>query len=275
MITGLDRAQSAALHEAVRAVMVKAAEKAILPRFRKLAAHEVREKAADEVVTIADQESEAILAEGLASILPEAALVGEEAVAAEPSLVGRLSSGLCWIIDPLDGTANFAAGEGPFGILVALAQAGEPVGGWIYDPRSGRFCSAIRGQGTLIDGEPGRARASGGERPIAAVSSLFTEPSRHASLIRSLGETFATVSIPRCAAEQYPRMIMGVNDVTVFERTLAWDHAAGIVCLTEAGGVATRFDGSPYRVDDDRRGLIAGATPALWQAAHDRLAHFA
>jgi fructose-1,6-bisphosphatase/inositol monophosphatase family enzyme len=78
---------------------------------------------------------------------------------------------------------------------------------------------------------------------------------------------FEPVAIPRCAAEQYPRIILGVNDLTLFERTLPWDHAAGVLCLTEAGGVATRFDGSPYRVDDLRSGLIAASTPALWDEA--------
>lgn len=263
---------SPTLHDAVRAVMAKAADQAILPRFRKLAQHEVREKAADELVTIADQDSEAVLSEGLAKILPEAAIVGEEAAAADPSVMDRLGAPLCWIIDPLDGTANFAAGDGPFGILVALSSHGEPVGGWIYDPRSRRFCCARRGEGTLIDGAPVRARPSGADQPIAAVSSLFLDPDRVERLLARLEGQFATVPIPRCAAEQYPRLILGINDLTLFERTLPWDHAAGILCLTEAGGIATRFDGSPYRVDDNRRGLIAAATPEIWQAASQILA---
>jgi len=76
---------------------------------------------------------------------------------------------------------------------------------------------------------------------------------------------FQTVPIPRCAAEQYPRIVLGANDVTLYERTLPWDHAAGVLFLTEAGGRVSRFDGSPYQVGDDRRGLIAAATPALWE----------
>ena len=252
--------------------MIEAAERAILPRFRRLTTNEVGEKSAGEVVTIADRESEAILAEGLAAILPEASLVGEEAADADPHILERLSDSLCWIVDPLDGTANFAAGEGPFGILVALAEAGEVVGGWIYDPRSSRFCSATKGRGTLIDGVPVHARDSGGAVPIAAISSLFAQSSRRAAVTDRLEEGFALVPIPRCAAEQYPRIILGVNDLTLFERTLPWDHAAGALCLTEAGGMVSRFDGSPYRVGDDRRGLIAAATPALWQHAVDRLA---
>jgi fructose-1,6-bisphosphatase/inositol monophosphatase family enzyme len=251
--------------------MAEAAARAIMPRYGHLMDHEVREKTVGELVTIADNESESILAAGLAKIIPEAAVVGEEAVSGDPSLLHYLSDALCWIIDPLDGTANFAAGMEPFGILVALAEHGLAIGGWIFDPRSGRFCSALRGEGTKIDGEPVRSKASGDDVPSAAVSSLFTSPQRRAELLSQMEPRFRTVTMPRCAAEQYPRLILGVNDITLYERTLAWDHAAGALCLTEAGGVLTRFDGSPYRVDEDRRGLIAAATPALWEMAFSQL----
>lgn len=262
---------SAALHAAVRTVMTDAAARAILPRFGQLASHEVREKAADELVTVADQESEAILAEGLARIIPDAAIVGEEAADADPLVTKRLAEQLCWIIDPLDGTANFAAGQGPFGILVALSERGQAIGGWILDPRSGRFCNAMRGEGTQIDGATVRARGSGAKVPSAAISALLERSPRGAAVVDRISPPFATQPIPRCAAEQYPRIILGVNDITLYERTLAWDHAAGALCLTEAGGVVTRFDGSAYRVDDDRTGLLAAATPALWDMAIDRL----
>lgn len=137
-------ASSTALHNGVLAAMREASEHAILPRYGRLEAVDVHEKAADELVTVADRESEAILSSRLAALLPDAAIVGEEAADADPAVLDQLGSRLCWIIDPLDGTANFAAGEGPFGILVALAEQGETIGGWIYDPRSGRFCSTLR-----------------------------------------------------------------------------------------------------------------------------------
>ena len=134
----------------VHAAMQEAATRAILPRYQTLAAHEIEDKAADDVVTVADHESEAILAERLARLLPEAAIVGEEAAHADPALLAKLGDALCWIIDPLDGTNNFAKGKPPFGILVALSEAGETVAGWLYDPLSGRFCHAARGKGALL-----------------------------------------------------------------------------------------------------------------------------
>ena len=252
------------LSEAVRGVMADAAARAIAPRYQQLEAAEIVEKAANDVVTIADKEAELILAEGLARILPEAAIVGEEAAHADPAIMGRLGSDLCWIIDPLDGTNNFAAGKPPFGILVALSQRGETIGGWIYDVLSGRFCHARIGEGAFVEGERFHARTSGQTPPIAAISTLFADPARRAALENEVAPHYQVVPIPRCAAEQYPRLGLGINDVSIFERTLPWDHAAGVLWLNEAGGKAARFDGSAYRVDDSGRGLLAASSPALW-----------
>ena len=253
--------------------MQEAAARAILPRFQHLAASDIFEKAADDLVTIADRESEAILAEGLARLIPGAAIVGEEAVAGDPTLMRHLGGKLCWIIDPLDGTNNFAAGRRPFGMLVALAEHGRAVAGWIYDPVSGRLCHAAEGGGAFADGEAVTARSTGETPPVAAISTLFADPARRAGVAAHIAPHYRMTDIPRCAAEQYPRLVLGVNDVSIFQRTLAWDHAAGVLFVNEAGGMAARPDGTPYRVDgEDWGGLIAAASPALWDELAGRLA---
>jgi len=252
--------------------MADAARRAILPRFRALAASDITAKAADDVVTIADHESEAILAEGLSRLLPEAVLVGEEAAHANPDVLTRLGERLCWIIDPLDGTNNFVAGHQPFGMIVALAEAGETLAGWLYDPLSGRFCHARAGQGAWIGGERVRARPSGEVPPVAAISLLFLDNAQREAVKRDIAPFYRLVDIPRCAAEQYPRLVLGQNDVSIFQRTLPWDHAAGILFLNEAGGMAARPDGSAYRVDEHARpGLLGAATPDLWEALARRV----
>ena len=262
-----------ALTRAVHAAMLEAAERSILPRYQTLAAHEIEDKAADDVVTIADHESEAILAERLARLLPEAAIVGEEAAHADPALLAKLGDALCWIVDPLDGTNNFAKGKPPFGILVALSEAGETVAGWLYDPLSGRFCHAARGKGAFVGEERVTARASGADPAIAAISLIFADPARRTALTTHIAPHYTLVDIPRCAAEQWPRLVLGQNDVSIFERTLAWDHAAGVLFLNEAGGKAARPDGSPYRVDEAHRpGLLGAASPALWDQLAVRMA---
>jgi fructose-1,6-bisphosphatase/inositol monophosphatase family enzyme len=261
------------LTRAVHAAMLEAAERAILPRYQTLAAHEIEDKAVDDVVTIADHESEAILAERLARLLPEAAIVGEEAAHADPALLDKLGEALCWIVDPLDGTNNFAKGKPPFGILVALSEAGETVAGWIYDPLLGRLCHAARGKGAYVGDERVTARTSGCDPAIAAISLVFADPARRAALTSHIAPHYTLVDIPRCAAEQWPRLVLGQNDISIFERTHAWDHAAGVLLLNEAGGQAARPDGSPYRVDEgDRRGLLGAASPELWDQLAVRMA---
>lgn len=252
------------LISSVAGIMRRSAELAILPRYRSLQTHEVSEKSASDFVTIADRESEALLAEGLARLLPEATIVGEEAAHSDPAVLDRLGDALCWIIDPLDGTNNFAAGKPPFGILVALAERGETIAGWIYDPLTGRCCHAQRGGGAFVNGERICSVGTGQEKPVVAIALELVDPGRAATTRKLLDRHFSTVANPRCAAEQYARIALGRNDIAFFNRTLAWDHAAGVLFLNEAGGRAVRYDGSPYRVNDDKVGLLAAATPPLW-----------
>lgn len=264
---------SRALDAAVAALMRETADKTLLKHYQRLGSDEVSNKAADDVVTIADTESEIMLAEGLAKILPEAAIVGEEAAHADSTIFQRLSDGLCWIIDPLDGTNNYAVGKPPFGILLALAQGGETVAGWIYDPLTGRLCTAHRGEGAWVNGERLISKGSGAAKPIAAISLVFVDQAKRAALMEHIAPHYTLVDIPRCAAEQYPRIGLGQNDVSLFEKTLAWDHAAGVLFLNEAGGKAARPDGSAYRVDRHLEpGLIGAASPRLFDDLAERLA---
>ena len=256
-----------ALDAEIRDLMRFAAERSMLPRFRNLAAGEVEMKGADDPVTIVDRVVEAFLTEALTRLAPGVAVVGEEAVHADASVLDHLS-GQCWIIDPLDGTANFAEGREPFGIIVPLADAGHTVGGWIYDPSTHRFCHARAGQGAFVNGERIAARTTGQTPPVTAVSRIFLSAEESAEVDARLAPHYTLVDIPRCAAEQYPRLALGENDISSFKRTLAWDHAAGVLWLNEAGGRAARIDGSAYRVDQhgqhDLPGLVGASSPAIW-----------
>ena len=260
------------LSREVTAVLHEAAQRAVLPHYQRLESHQIDAKAADDVVTVADKEAELILAEGLAKLLPEAAIVGEEAAHADPALLDRLGDALCWIIDPIDGTNNFAAGKPPFGLMVALAEKGETIAGWIYDPLTGRLCHAHRGAGAWIGDERITARTTGAEPPVAAISLVFMDQAKRAAMKDHIAPHYTLVDIPRCAAEQYPRLVLGVNDCSIFERTLAWDHAPGVLFVNEAGGMAVRPNGRPYRVDEAHLpGLLGAASPALWHGLAARL----
>src|SRR3954466_2597087 len=110
------------LVDAVAAVMGEVARTIILPRYKQLAEGEVRAKTHPaDFVTIADEESERALTESLTALVPGSIVVGEEAVAADPTVLERLlHHDPLWIVDPIDGTANFVNGNPAFAVMVAF-----------------------------------------------------------------------------------------------------------------------------------------------------------
>jgi len=253
-----------ALDDEIRDLLRFAAERSILPRFRALSDDEIEMKGENDPVTIVDREVESFLTEALTKLAPGVAVVGEEATHADKGVLEHLA-GQCWIIDPLDGTANFTEGKERFGIIIALADAGKAVAGWLYDPNKDRLCHTKLGEGAYVNGERIKARTTGNEPPVAAISRIFLTEEQRAQVDAKLAPHYSLVDIPRCAAEQYPRLALGENDVSSFKRTFAWDHAAGVLWLNEAGGKAARLDGSEYRVDEHGKpGLVGASSPAIW-----------
>ena len=257
--------------EPVAALMRSVAAAVVTPRFRQLAAHEIAEKSPGEIVTPVDREAERRLYEGLSALCPGVRIVGEEAVEQDHALLDGIGKGPVWLIDPLDGTANFAAGREPFGMMVALVEDGEPVEGWLLDPLGDRLCHAERARGATCNGERIRARAPQRSVPIAALGTHFLAPDRRERVHSHAAPHFDIRPVPRCAAASYPRLVTGDNDVALFQRILPWDHAAGVLLLSEAGGRVTHWDRSPYRVGGPGRGVLCAADERLWQAAADVL----
>src|SRR5262245_59618633 len=134
-----------------------------MPRFGKLEPGDVSSKAPGDPVTVADREAESALTAGLTALRPGSAVVGEEAVASDPSLLDRLRlPGEVWVVDPIDGTANFVGGREPFAILVALVRDAVTAASWILDPVTGTIAVAERGAGAYLGGE--RVRTHAGHR---------------------------------------------------------------------------------------------------------------
>lgn len=258
------------LKNEVAILMRGVAATVVMPRFRMLADHEIAEKSPGEVVTVVDREAERLLYEGLEMLGIPARIVGEEAAAHQPELLDGIGEGLVWLIDPLDGTANFAAGLAPFGMMVALVEDGVPLAGWILDPVTGRLCHAEHGAGASCDGAPVRSQPTGNAVPVAALGTHFMTPDCAATVHALADERFKRVPVPRCAAESYPRLVLGQNDLALFQRTLPWDHAAGALFLTEAGGVVTDWTGMPYRVGRGL-GILAAADTRLWTDGAEHL----
>lgn len=260
-----------ALDIEVGGMLREAAREIVMPHFRRLSANQIREKGPGDIVTIADQRSEERLTERLAKLLPEARVIGEEACAADASLLDGLDKGVAWIVDPIDGTTNYAEGIEPFAIMVALIADGVTQGGWILDPVADTLFHASLGGGAFVDGEPIVARPSGTLPPRAALAFHYLPEDVQADFAARTPGRLTEVAIPRCAGAQYQRLVTGVDDATLYWKMLPWDHAPGALILTEAGGRIAHYDGAPYRPAYPGKGLIAAATPALWDLARDVL----
>ncbi len=259
------------LYQPVLDIIENASRDIVLPYYRNLKSHQIDEKTPGDLVTVADKLSEEYIAGALAALLPEAKIVGEEAYAIDEAVVDQLADGQVWIIDPIDGTGNYAAGQPPFGIMIALAEENETVAGWLYDPITVRICHAEKDGGAFMNGEQVMVPEAHPDRPVAALATSFMTPEERDTLLAAAEPYYEIVDIPRCAAEQYPRLVQGTNHISVFQRTLPWDHASGVLFLNEAGGKCARWDGAGYHPADRRKGLLGASSPKLWDEAAERL----
>ena len=141
--------------EQVADIIKDVAATIIMPRFQNLSDDEIKSKTGPtDLVTIADLESEEALTKHFKDILPGSYVVGEEAVSKNEISTSILATenDPVWVIDPVDGTNNFATGNPTFGVIVTLVQGGQTVQGWIYDVPGDRTAITERGSGVEING---------------------------------------------------------------------------------------------------------------------------
>jgi len=266
--------------EAVDAILRDAARAEIMPRFRRLAAADIRTKTGPlDMVTDADEGAERHIAAALAARFPGCAVVGEEGCSADPALADRLATAeLSFVVDPVDGTANFAAGMPLFGCMAAAFLRGEAVAAWIHDPVGGDTVIAARGEGAWIAGPRGERSAPlrvAAPAPVGAMVGCvsygyLTEPrkSHVAARLPRLAKTWQL----GCAAHEYRLLATGHVHLSLYNRLMPWDHAPGWLIHREAGGHAARLDGSAYDPARHRDGgLISAPDAASWRAARDAL----
>ncbi|MCH5670386.1 inositol monophosphatase family protein [Streptomyces gilvus] len=239
--------RSADVEEAVRA----AAAAEIMPRFRRLAAHEINQKAGPhDLVTDADRLAERYLTETLGALLPGSVVVGEEAVHANPATYEAIQGDApVWIVDPVDGTRQFVRGETGFCTLVALARGGVVLASWTYAPARGQLAVAVRGRGAFLDGERLYAGPPAPGRDLEVATShpdYTTDEQKHALL----GLWTDGVAPRACgsAGLEYLAIARGELDATAFSWEASWDHAAGILLAEEAGGAHLTLSGEPFRI---------------------------
>jgi fructose-1,6-bisphosphatase/inositol monophosphatase family enzyme len=250
--------------ERVAALMRETAAVELLPRFRRLAKEDIRHKRPGDVVTVADVASEQRLASGLARILPGVPVVGEEAVEQDAGLVeliGR-SGESCWIVDPLDGTSNFAAGRDTFAMIVCLVHDRETIAGWILDVPGERMAVVAKGQGVALDNRPIRLEAK--SRPPSGYMGFKVRKEFDRQLSPSQRSRLGGLTSLNCAGREYIEILSGQREFSLYRRTKPWDHAAGALMVGEAGGRAERFDGTPYGPAGSMDGgIITAVSPGV------------
>jgi fructose-1,6-bisphosphatase/inositol monophosphatase family enzyme len=253
---------TASLTDRIGDLMRTVAAEEIMPRFRRLEDAEIWRKRAGSLVTVADEASEQRLRAALTGFIPGSVTLGEEEAEADPSAFGRLSGEApVWIIDPLDGTANFAAGKTRFAVIVALSVGGRVRAGWILDPVNDALVSAEEGAGAWRD-ETRLGTAAAGP-PAAMRGSLISRLRRDPVVCNA----FAAVIAPGSCGVNYIDLAAGVLDFAFYRRLEPWDHAAGDLIHREAGGRAACLDGTPYDpVSPGETGLLLAADEAAWSA---------
>lgn len=263
----------------VAALLRRAAREEIMPRFRRLAPGAVRAKSGPlDLVTDADEAAERAIAAGLAARFPGCLVVGEEASAADPGLLPRLRDAeLAFVVDPVDGTANFAAGVPLFGCMAAAVVRGEVAAAWVHDPLGDDTAMALRGEGAWVADAEGRragdlrvAAPVPVARMLGAVSWTFLPPELKPRVTANLPRLAAVLNF-RCAAHEYRLAAGGHVHLLLYNRLMPWDHAAGWLLHREAGGYAARFDGSAYSPLHTAGGLICAPDRANWEAARAAL----
>ncbi len=250
-----------------------AARTEIMPRFRKLRPEMVRTKSSpSDPVTDADEKAEAMITRGLHRLFPGCLVVGEEAVAADKALLGRLGEAdLAFVVDPIDGTANYCAGLPLFGVMAAAISGGDVVAAAIHDPVGDDVAIALKGQGAWMltpAGQRTRLSVSSATDPrqmSGCISWRFMKEPQRSTVVRNMIH-LGGVCDYRCAAHEYRMLAAGHCDYLVFNRMMPWDHLPGWLLHQEAGGFSAHFDGTPYRPTDTTGGLICTPSRAGFDA---------
>lgn len=260
-------------HERLDAILREAARREVMPRFRRLAASDIRAKHNPvDLVTEADEAAERFICAELARAFPGAALVGEEAVTKDPTLLGKLArADLAFVIDPIDGTLNYASDLSLFAVMAAVIVRGEIVAAVIHDPTAEDSAMALRGAGAWLGHSDGTSRDLRVAPSVAphlmngmASWQYFPEPLR--SGLPGRFPAFLEVGSLRCCGQEYRLAAAGHLQFLLYGVLNPWDHAPGVLLYSEAGGHARLLDGRSYSPAERPAGLLCAPDAESWQA---------
>jgi fructose-1,6-bisphosphatase/inositol monophosphatase family enzyme len=261
--------------DALAAILREAAQAEVMTRWRTLTPQMIRTKSNPaDLVTEADEAAERLIRIGVARLMPDAVFIGEESVAADPALLDEVATAdLAVIVDPVDGTGNFAAGLPLFAVMAAVIAKGETIGGIIYDPFADDFVMTEKGGGAFVrrpDGSSQRLKAAG-PSPLAemlgAASMAYLPYEQRAAIYPNLAKV-RTASAYRCAGHEYRIFAAGHLDFLFHSKLMPWDHLPGTLLAAEAGAYAAMLDGSAYRAGKLDGNLLIAADRDCWNLLH-------
>lgn len=256
-------------------ILQDCAEQYILPRYKNLTTGDIQTKShAHDFVTIADTETEEALCRILPQIVPGCRVVGEEGVSSGAITTASLSdpAQTIFVVDPVDGTANFKDGKREFATMVALVTGGQTRMAWIYDILGQAHYIGEQGQGAFCNGT---RLAVAAPKPLADCIGYARKSYFPTDLIPRMGylddarKKVAGVKPLFCAAHEYIRIASGHADFSISGMIKPWDHLAGCLLVQEAGGVAMKWDRTPYAPHDDGREIMVATHPVLWDQLYD------
>ena len=222
----------------------------LLRRFGNV--RDIRLKSPGNPVTDVDLAAEHLIEERLSSEYPDMAVLGEES----PGF--PYDDGYVWIVDPLDGTRNYACGVPHFSVVIGLALDGRALVGVNYDPVRDEMFEAELGGGAFLNRQPIAVSKKSSMSEAIVGTDLSYDGGGAANgldVIRSMWPGFQTARVMGSAALGIAYTAAGRHDLYFHHRLEPWDQVAGILLVREAGGVVTDRNGGPAGLASD--GLIA------------------
>ena len=217
-------------------------------------------------VTKADREAEAAIIAEIRKHFPKHGILGEE------SGVHKSDSRFEWVIDPLDGTANFLNGIPLFAVSIAVLENGIPVAACVYQPVGDSLYAAAKGAGTTWKGKQVHVSATGADHAVISFSPGKKEKERLNSLFSRTEDFVKSKRYLGCAALDLSYLARGGTEGVFMMGLQKWDYAAGVLLVEEAGGTITDLNGQPWIFGTGdyflaSNGIVHGALLALAKTA--------
>ena len=198
-------------------------------------------------------------------------IVGEEACSDNPALLQGLGDAdLAFVVDPVDGTFNFASGVPLFGVMLSVVVKGETVAGIIHDPVGKDWLIGAKGAGSHIRHAHGAlekvrvADAVPVSQMTGSVSWQYLAEPQRSLLARNQTKTLSQFDY-RCAAHEYRLLASGHAHFVVYNKLMPWDHLVGVLIHAEAGGYTARIDGSAYLPSHVDGGILVAPDRESWK----------